>query len=204
MTPRRRTASREVSAALLNAAGAVLDRDGTDGVTVRAVAHEAAVAPMSVYNRFDNKDGLLVALATRALEELAAAIDVPAQVEPLERFREACRNYRDFALQHPARYSLIFGAGSPLEDQASPVATTGRAVFDALTSLIEDMRTPTAQPSSAESAQIVWGAIHGAVTIEQVGIGQTPDSDTTFENLLTLLVGSLTNRSAAADPRRRA
>jgi len=193
MTPRRRTASHEVSAALLNAAEAVLDRDGTEGVTVRTVAHEAAVAPMSVYNRFESKEGLVVALATRALDELAAAIDVPGEVQPVERFRKACRNYRDFALRHPARYSLIFGAGSPLEDQSSAVAATGRAVFDSLTALIEAMRTPSAQPNSSEAAQIVWGAIHGAVIIEQVGIGQTPDSDATFENLLALMVGSLSD-----------
>lgn len=193
MTARRRTASHEVSAALLNAAEAVLDRDGTAGVTVRAVAHQAAVAPMSVYNRFENKEGLVVALSTRALDELATAIDAPGDGEPTERFRAACRSYRDFALRHPARYSLIFGAGSPLEDQSSAVAATGRTVFDTLTVLIEAMRTPSAQPVSSEAAQIVWGAIHGAVTIEQVGIGQTPDSDATFENLLTLLVGSLSD-----------
>lgn len=191
MTVRRRTASHQVSAALLNAAEAVLDRDGTDGVTVRAVAHEAAVSPMSVYNRFENKDGLVVALAMRALEELATAIDVPDDAPPAERFRNACRNYREFALGHPARYSLIFGTGSPLEDQSSAVAAAGRGVFDILVHLIEDMRTTSVQPDSIEAAQIVWGAIHGAVTIDQGGIGQTPDGDVTFEYLLDLLVGSL-------------
>lgn len=193
MTTRRRTASHQVSAALLNAAEAVLDRDGTGGVTVRAVAQEAAVSPMSVYNRFENKEGLVVALATRALEELAAAIDVPEDVEPVERFRKACRSYRNFALQHPARYSLIFGAGSPLEDQKSAVAATGRSVFDTLAQLIDAMRTPPFQPDSNEDAQIVWGAIHGAVSIEQARIGQTPDSDATFERLLTLLIGSFSD-----------
>jgi AcrR family transcriptional regulator len=191
MTVRRRTASHQVSAALLNAAEAVLDRDGTGGVTVRAVAHEAAASPMSVYNRFESKDGLVVALAMRALEELAQAIDVPEDVEPAERFRRACRNYRGFALRHPARYSLIFGTGSPLEDQSSAVAAAGRSVFDTLAQLIDAMRTPSSQPDSDEAAQIVWGAIHGAVTIEQVGIGQTPDGDVTFEYLLDLFVGSL-------------
>lgn len=191
MSPRKRTASHQVSAALLNAAETVLDRHGTAGVTVRAVAQEAAVSPMSVYNKFEHKEGLVVALAMRALEGLADAIDVAGELEPPERFRTACRNYRDFALRHPARYSLIFGADSPLQDQSSAVATTGRAVFDTLTGLIQAMRTPSSQPDSAEAAQIVWGAIHGAVTIEQVGIGQTPDCAATFENLLTLLVGSL-------------
>lgn len=82
MSPRKRTASHQVSAALLNAAETVLDRHGTAGVTVRAVAQEAAVSPMSVYNRFEHKEGLVVALAMRALEGLADAIDVAGELEP--------------------------------------------------------------------------------------------------------------------------
>ena len=189
MTVRRRTASHQVSAALLNAAETVLDRDGTEGVTVRAVAREAAVSPMSVYNRFESKEGLVAALATRTLEELAEAIDVPDDVAPPERFRRACRSYRNYALRHPARYSLIFGAGSPLEDQTSAVAASGRAVFAVLIQLIDALGTERSQSNSAETAQIVWSAIHGAVTIERAGIGQTPDADVTFEKLLDIFVG---------------
>jgi AcrR family transcriptional regulator len=188
---RHRTASHQVSAALLDAAEAVLDRDGIDGVTVRAVAHEAVVSPMSVYNRFDNKEGLIVALAMRALGQLAEAIDVPDDIEPVERFRRACRSYREFALLHPARYSLIFGAGSPLEDQSSEVARSGRAVFAVLVELIRALRSGVSEQESAEDAQIVWSAIHGAVTIEHVRIGQTPNAANTFDHMLELLTDSL-------------
>lgn len=191
MTVRRRTASHQVSAALLNAAETVLDRDGTGGVTIRAVAQEAAVSPMSVYNRFENKEGLLVALAIRALEQLAAATEVPTDVEPVERFRQACRRYREFALRQPARYSLIFGAGSPLEDQSTDVARSGRAVFAVLVELMHAMRSAVSEQDSAEPAQVVWSALHGAVTIEQAGIGQTPDSGATFEYMLDLLIAGL-------------
>lgn len=184
---RRRTASEQVSAALVNAAETVLDRDGTAGVTVRAVAKEARVAPMGVYNRFANKEGLLAALATRALDELAAAIDVGAEVEPAERFRRACRGYRTFALRHPARYALIFAAGSPLSDQSSAVAAHGRAVFGVLVDLV----TALNPANSLENAQSVWSAIHGSVAIEQAGIGQTPDAETSFEHLLELLISAL-------------
>jgi AcrR family transcriptional regulator len=160
-------------------------------VTVRAVAQQAAVSPMSVYNRFENKDGLIVALATRTLAQLAEAIDTPNYVDPVKRFRVACRNYRNFALRHPARYSLIFGVGSPLEDQSSDVASSGRAVFDVLADLIQTMRPAASQKDSAEAAQNVWSAIHGAVTIEHAGIGQTPNASRTFERLLDLLVSGL-------------
>lgn len=188
---RRRTASYQVSAALLDAAEAVLDRDGIGGVTVRAVAREAAVSPMSVYNRFDNKDGLIAALAMQALKQLADAIEVSDGVEPVERFRRACRGYRDFALLHPARYSLIFGSGSPLEDRSSEVSRSGRAVFDVLVELIRAMSSGDSERDSAEDAQVVWSALHGAVTIEQAHRGQTPDATNTFEHLLDLLTNGI-------------
>jgi AcrR family transcriptional regulator len=191
MTPRRRTASGQVSAALLNAAEAVLDRDGVDGVTIRAVAQHAEVSPMSVYNRFGSKDGLTTALALRTLGQLAQAIDVTDDIDPIERFRRACRRYREFALRHPARYSLIFGVGSPLEDQSSEVARAGHEVFDVLVQLITTMKSAARQLDSAESAQAVWSAVHGAVTIEQVGIGQTPDATATFDHMLDMLVDGL-------------
>lgn len=189
---RRRTASHEVSAALLRAAETVLDRDGSDGVTIRAVALAAEVSPTSVYNRFRSKDGLIVALAMRTLAQLAEAIDVPVDLAPQERFRQACRNYRDFALRHPARYALIFGSGSPLEDQSSEVADAGRAVFTVLSGLIGAFTTRATERDLAESAQAVWAAIHGSVTIEQAGIGQTPDLGSTFEHVLDLLTDGLT------------
>ena len=128
----------------------------------------------------------------RALAQLAEVIDVAGDLEPVERFRQACRNYREFALGHPARYSLIFGAGSPLEDQSSAVARSGRDVFAVLAQLVSAMRTSASEQDSTEAAQIVWSAIHGAVTIEQARIGQTPDPSVTFERMLDLLADSLT------------
>jgi AcrR family transcriptional regulator len=189
---RRRTASHQVSAAVLRAAETVLDRDGSGGVTIRAVALEADVSPTSVYNRFENKDGLIVALAMRTLDQLAEAIDVPEDVEPVERFRQACRRYRDFALRHPARYSLIFGAGSPLEAQSSAVADYGRVVFAVLVQLIDTIKVAAPEQDSTEDAQAVWCAIHGAVTIEMARIGLTPDADNTFEHMLDLFTNGLT------------
>ncbi len=176
---------------VLHAAETVLDRDGTAGVTIRAVAHEAAVAPMSVYNRFANKEALLTALAMRALDELDVAIETPVDVDPVERLRQACRNYRTYALAHPARYGLIFSIGSPLEDQASPAAARGRPVFAVLVDLIRAFATGPAAESPTESGQAVWSAVHGAITIEIAGIGQTPDPAASYEHLLDLLVAGL-------------
>ncbi|MBO0678724.1 TetR/AcrR family transcriptional regulator [Mycolicibacterium sp. S2-37] len=192
---RRRTASEQVSAALLHAAEAVLDRDGTAGVTIRAVAAEAGVAPMSVYNRFDNKDGLLAALAMRALDDLAAAIDTSPDAGAVDRFRRACRSYRGYAVQHPARYLLIFTVGSPLEDQSTAAADHGRAVFAVLVELIRAIAPGETGADPTEAAQAVWSAVHGAVTIEIARIGQTPDPAASYERTVDLLIDGLTAHS---------
>ena len=55
---RPRTPSADVQRELIAAAEAVLERDGPGALTVRAVAAQAGIAPMGVYNRLGGKDGL--------------------------------------------------------------------------------------------------------------------------------------------------
>src|SRR6202167_5821096 len=76
-TPARRgrTPSADVERELLAAAEAVLAREGPGGLTVRAVAAEAGISPMGVYNHLGGKDGLIEALLTRGFHQLRAAVE---------------------------------------------------------------------------------------------------------------------------------
>lgn len=195
-TPRRRTASDQVAPALINAAEAVLDRDGRRGVTIRAVAREANVAPMSVYNRFGSLDGLLIALAVRTFDELADAFRAPEDLTPEQRFRQICWGYRRFALEHPERYTLIFSVGSPVRLPASDEASDhGREAFQHLVDAVEALRFPATatggRSDCTEDAQVVWNALHGAVTIEQANIGRTADPGESYEHMITVLMRGL-------------
>ncbi|OKH66811.1 hypothetical protein EB72_04615 [Mycobacterium sp. SWH-M1] len=188
---RRRTASEQVSAALLSAAETVLDRGGAGAVTVRSVAREAGVAPMGVYNRFTNKDGLLAALAFRAFDDLAAAIDVGSdEGAPADRLRRACQGYRRFALAHPARYALIFATGSPAADPASPVTTRGREVFTILVDMVAGLAL-RADLDPKDAAQAMWNGQHGAVTLELAGVSQTSDAAASFTETIDALIRGL-------------
>src|SRR5215471_6876878 len=109
---RSRTPSAELERELLAAAEAVLVREGPGGLTVRAVAAEAGIAPMGVYNRLGGKDGLVDALLIKGFDRLRAAIDAAINdtSEPSMRTRLfACgRNYRRFALDNPHFYAIMF------------------------------------------------------------------------------------------------
>src|SRR5687768_10585889 len=104
-----RTPSRDVESALLDAAEAVLVRDGPTGVTVRAVAIEAGVAPMGVYNRFGSKEGLIDGLLIRGFTGLHQAIAPHGESDPIDRLIQSGVRYRQFALAHPAHYEAMFG-----------------------------------------------------------------------------------------------
>ncbi len=192
--PRRRTASDQVHAVLLEAAQSVLDREGLANVTVRAVAREAGVAPMGVYNRFGSKEGLLLALAVRILDHLAGAVAVDGSLDAEERFRQGCVAYRDFARAHPQRYALIFGGGGPVAQTGSGASVYGHAAFEVLIELVEgllDSESLKRYTGSAEAAQMVWTAIHGAVHLELGGIGQVSGPHDIYERLIDLLIRGL-------------
>jgi AcrR family transcriptional regulator len=194
---RHRTASEQVGVALLDAAQAVLDRDGLSAVSVRAVAAEARVAPMGVYNRFHNKDGLLTALAVRAFDALRVAVDVEESGDPLERLRGSCRGYRAFALEHPEQYRLMFSGVESLA-APSPAAQHGAAVLQVL---VDILRSATRQEAlravdPVQAAQMVWNAIHGAVTLEHANLNVTAkrhgfEPADTYERMLDVLVDGL-------------
>jgi AcrR family transcriptional regulator len=194
----QRTPSREVEGALVDAAERVLVRDGLRGLTVRAVATEAGVATMGVYNRFGNKHRLVAAVLARGFEGLAASIPPDPGVEPADRLRSCGRNYRRFALAHPQHYEGMFGSGvSPAERAAVAddelLHGHGATAFDVL--VTEVSRAMDAgvlrRDDPEETAQVIWAAVHGAVSLELAGVGKVDDADATYERLLSALVAGL-------------
>ena len=81
---------------------------------MRRVATEAGVSPMGVYSRFGGKQGLVEALFRRGFDRLQEALEsVGRDVEPMAAILEGCRQYRRFALDAPAVYSVMFSRVIP-------------------------------------------------------------------------------------------
>src|ERR1700722_13756969 len=103
--------SADVERELLAAAEAVLARSGPAGLTVRAVAAEAGIAPMGVYNKLGGKDGLLGALLIRGFDRLRTSLEAALAdtTEPMRvRFGTCGLIYRQFALDNPHFYAMMF------------------------------------------------------------------------------------------------
>jgi AcrR family transcriptional regulator len=193
---RGRTPSADVERELLAAAEAVLVREGPGGLTVRAVATEAGIAPMGVYNRLGGKDGLVDALLIRGFDRLRAACDATAGPDATARFYDAGRRYREFALANPHFYAIMFEDAIPHEFDNPAVAEHAQAAFRALVRIVEVSAAAgvIAAPDPLEVAQQIWSAIHGAVALELKGLIQTEDPAATYRALLVTLFQGLAPR----------
>lgn len=194
VTPRvapQRTPSQDVETSLLRAADAVLGREGLAGVTVRAVAAEAGVAPMGVYSRFGSKDGLVDALLIRAIEDFRMNVARQEEPDPEKRLKASGRRFRDWALANRRHYEAIFlariGLGSDQVAEASMLA------FGELLARVEYAMAGGVlrQDDVTEVAQQIWHAVHGAVALELNSLVLTDDASATYDRLLDTVVRGL-------------
>jgi AcrR family transcriptional regulator len=188
-----RTPSRALEQALVDAAERVLVRDGLSGLTVRAVATEAGVAPMGVYNRFGSKDGLVAAVLARGFEGLRAATDQADDADPISRLASCGRGYRDFALSHPQHYGAMFGAGfaaaAPTDELLDRAAAAFQSLVDRVGYAMD--RGALRTGDRVETAQLIWSSVHGAVSLELAGMTQVADPAANYEQLLQMLLDGL-------------
>jgi len=98
---------------IFSAAKTVLEQDGMHGLTMRRIAQESGMSPMSLYRHFADKDALLNALMADGLaawERRVRAIRTKAPMPWLERIGE---EFLGFALEEPHRFDAAFFLPAP-------------------------------------------------------------------------------------------
>jgi len=196
---RGRTPSADVERELLAAAEAVLVRDGPGGLTVRAVAAEAGIAPMGVYNRLGGKDGLVDALLVKGFSRLREAVEMSrgGGLTVRDRLIACGMNYRRFALDNPHFYAIMFEDAIPRDHDDNPeVGACAATAFGALVRSVELSAAAgvIAAPDPVEAAQQIWSAVHGAVALELKGLVLTPDPLYTYTTFLDTIIRGLAPR----------
>jgi AcrR family transcriptional regulator len=90
---------------ILQAATALLDREGAEAFTMRALADELGVGTMAVYSHFRGKDEISDAVTQRLLDgvELPPAGALP----PLRELRELCLGVHRLFTEHPSALQLL-------------------------------------------------------------------------------------------------
>jgi AcrR family transcriptional regulator len=107
-----------IATALLDAAERIVAEGGLEALSVRPVATAIGASTRAVYSLFGSKDGLIVALGTRAFNLLSDGLDaLPATDDPAGDLVQAgVIVFRRFALGHPALFRIgLVQAGVPTE-----------------------------------------------------------------------------------------
>jgi AcrR family transcriptional regulator len=151
---------------LVEAGLGLLDSEGVEAVTIRAVARQAGVSHAAPVNHFPDRRALLTAIATHCFEELKRAI-ANTEFRRLPTARERIFALIDafyaYGLARPNRYRLMWR--QDLLDAADP-AIKGLTddVFDLVARSLASFEDPP-RISAMSRIVAVCSAIHGYVLL---------------------------------------
>lgn len=92
--------------AVVAAAAEVAERDGFEGMTLRAVASALGVSATAIYHHVSGKDELVDAVADAFV---ARVLHDPLPNDPLARVRELAHRMRRAGLEHPGLLTTVVG-----------------------------------------------------------------------------------------------
>ncbi len=103
----RREAPPLTRGAIVDAALAVVDAHGLEGLTMRRLGAALGVEAMALYHHFASKGALLDAVQERLLDE----VELPPRgaLPPLDRLRAIVTSWRAVAVRHPPAFILLAG-----------------------------------------------------------------------------------------------
>ncbi len=112
--------------------------------------------------------------------------------DAMVRLRAGCLKYREFAVTHPEHYRLMFERMHEVEPGERGMLEAF-ASFEQLVGNVAAARQlrPLGVGTDVEIAQQIWSALHGAVSLELLGIGFVEDPQAGFEAMLDALLAGL-------------
>jgi len=182
-----RTPSGDVANEILRAAALLLGEQGPDALTIRRIASVAGVAPMSVYNHFGDKGGVVEALFRSGFAALQDAMEAAnAIADPLEALRAGGHAYRQFALHHPAVYQVMFSHVIPEFTPSDDALLDTVSSFSTLVTILRRCQEASiiVDGDTDVLAQHLWSMIHGYVALGHAGISKIEAADDDFEQFL--------------------
>jgi AcrR family transcriptional regulator len=182
---------------ILEVAAGILDREGAQAVSTRSVAAAAGIRAASLYQLFDDKDGLLAALAIYAFDiYLAEKHNLAHTDDPVDDMRRGWDIHVNFGLRHPALYLLMYGTGRP--GRRPPAADEANALLLKFLDRVATAGRLRVPPALA--AHLCLAAVTG-VTLSLIGVAAEDRNPEISARMRDILIDSLiTDPPPATDP----
>jgi len=196
--PKKEQQNRDLREEIKRTARKQMAEIGAATLSLRAIARDLKITAPAIYNYFSNRDDLVTALivdAYNSLSKYLIASQMTDEESHVERILASARAYRNWALNHPEEYSLIFG--TPIPNYHAPMEITGPAAASAMGALIDTLDAAwqagvlqtnkvfssppemivewikrfdyKGDPAVIHFAMMSWSQIHGIVSLELNG-----------------------------------
>lgn len=126
-------------AELLDTALQQLQTVGADSLSLRAIARAIGVSQTAPYRHFEDKNELLIALATRGYHNLFEALQEAgkhASDTPEAQMRAFAHCYVNYAADNPELFKLMFGPSLEPGDAETELHTVTRATFNLVRAIV--------------------------------------------------------------------
>jgi len=159
--------------------------EGPEALTARNVAKLMGYTPGTLYNLFDNIDGLATAVNARTLHSFAETIRqiVRENAKPKKRLRRICTAYLDLKATQPHLWTLCFA--TPLKALTDEFHEAVHAVFDPAS---EALLPLSGSPANARrDAKLLWATLHGICLLQDSGkldVGEPDPADELVKRFL--------------------
>ena len=187
--PRRHDA--DTAQALLAAGEQLAEREGVDALSVRRLANEVGTTTRAVYSLFGSKDGLVVALGTRAFELLGSAVAALADTaDPAADLVEAGLVFREFSLSHPSLFRISVqrsAVSGDLAAQFRPAAAAALAELSRRVARLQEV-DGLGTRSVADGATQFHALCEGLAALELRGMLDAGVAEALWRGALTALV----------------
>ena len=184
---RRQRLRRELRAEVIASARNQLAEGGPGAVSWRGIARSVGVNPASLYTYFDSLDDVFTAVILDSFERLARSLHHAeiASESPMLRLTQLALAYRQWAVEHPAEFNLIFtdqlpGYAAPPD---GPTVAVQSAIFGPFAAALAELMgaeatetvaifakaettSPLALPDNPSMPVGLWATMHGLVMLE--------------------------------------
>jgi AcrR family transcriptional regulator len=157
---------------LCEAAERLFAEKGHEAVTMRQLALELGVSPMTPYRYFKDKDDILAAVRAngfdRFAEALEAAYEAPGGAR--EKGARVGEAYIDFAFANPQTYKLMFDLNQPHEQDYPELVRAATRARQTMSQYVKGLVEAGVLAGDPEAiGQMFWAATHGVVVLALAG-----------------------------------
>jgi AcrR family transcriptional regulator len=173
--------------ALLDAASGLLLEEGPGALTMRRVAGAVGCSTTVLYTQFGGKEGLADALYREGFERLRRRLEAAdGGLDPRARLGALAEAYRGNALAERGYYGVMFQQAIPGFQPSPASLAVAVASLEVLATAVQDaMEAGLLRPGDPRAvAEVLWAAVHGAVSLELAG--HFPDPEVATDRFRTL------------------